>query len=211
MKRLPPPTFALAAIFLSAIPISAQSPQVTPNNATKVDERVKFSTLGHAKAKGVNLSIYFPKSWTAKDGDRPNIIQKFVAPEEGAATIVYLMIKDLPGGDSATDAERLAAISNESLKKMVPQTGKCISVSQTKIEGLPAGILEQTSKLESAGVAIQTRSISYTFFVGKKWILLQCVSMGREDDAESVDTKFEGFRPVFSQIATSIVIPDKWK
>jgi hypothetical protein len=38
-----------------------------------------FSTKGHAKAKGVSLSIVYPENWAAAEGERLNIVQKFVS------------------------------------------------------------------------------------------------------------------------------------
>ena len=37
-----------------------------------------LSLKDHPKAKGVNMKIKVPIGWEVKDGDRPNIVKKFI-------------------------------------------------------------------------------------------------------------------------------------
>jgi hypothetical protein len=77
------------ALFISAEPSSTAR--------TFLDgQRTTFSTKGHAKAKGANFTIAYPNNWTASEGERPNIVQKFVG--EGSDSLVNVMIitKEFP-------------------------------------------------------------------------------------------------------------------
>lgn len=47
------------------------------------------------QAKGVNFTISYPNSWRAAEGERPNILQKFVS-EGGHGLEMMILTKDLP-------------------------------------------------------------------------------------------------------------------
>lgn len=40
-------------------------------------DRTKYFTKDHPNAKGININVEYPSSWTPAEGERPNIVQKF--------------------------------------------------------------------------------------------------------------------------------------
>lgn len=59
-------------------------------------QHITFNTEGHPKAKGVNLTLAYPKSWRADEGLRPNIVQKFVSEGGRGLEIMMIITKELP-------------------------------------------------------------------------------------------------------------------
>ena len=55
-------------------------------------ERAKYFTKDHPKAKGVNISVEYPSSWTPAEGERPNIVKKFSGNSSDGITRMFLII-----------------------------------------------------------------------------------------------------------------------
>ena len=49
-----------------------------------------------SKAKGLWLTVKYPSNWLAKDGERPNIVQKFVHNDGPITELLMVQIKDVP-------------------------------------------------------------------------------------------------------------------
>lgn len=85
-------------------------------------DRTKYFTKGHPKAKGINISIEYPSSWTPAEGERPNIVQKHSGDSSNGITRMFLVIiKDTPKFLSLLLAEEMAkeAFSNEVLHEIL--------------------------------------------------------------------------------------------
>lgn len=174
----------------------------------------KYSTAGHPKSKGVNMVLSYPRSWLAQEGERPNIVQKFFSEHgkglEGALIITKSL--GIPSGTVISETELKELFSPEELKTMLPSGANFIQAKSTKIEGLPAGILEYTTREERAGLIIYTQVISYIFVYNNILIQFQClVSTGTNSNQDMLALKMDKFRPLFGLMANSIVLPDKWK
>ena len=68
----------------------------------------KFDTKNHAKSKGVWAQVRYPDGWTAKEGQRPNIVQLFAGKYEGLDLQLQLQIKD-----AGEDIEKECANTSE--------------------------------------------------------------------------------------------------
>lgn len=81
-----------------------------------------FRTKDHRKAKGVDFQIRYPSSWKPAEGERPNIIQKFVSENGRGLEAILLMVKDipLPPGYKVTKKELDDFFSHKELRGMVP-------------------------------------------------------------------------------------------
>lgn len=82
-----------------------------------------FSTKNHAKAKGTNLTFSYPASWKAAEGNRPNIIQKFVSENGHGLEMFLVMVKDmpLPQGHIMTPQELDEFFIEKELKECCPR------------------------------------------------------------------------------------------
>jgi hypothetical protein len=172
----------------------------------------KFSTTGHSKAKGINMTLAYPKSWLAKEGERPNIVQKFVSPaEKGFEVMALILIKAIPGR-APSEREQLEFFMPDNMKGTIPPGAQFIRAKATKIEDLPAGILEYTWRQERVGIIINSQFISYSFIYGNNMIGLQCsVSTLEPITPAALAQRMEEFKPLFFLMANSIVLETKWK
>lgn len=50
----------------------------------------KFDTKNHPKAKGVWATVRYPIGWQSKEGERPNIVQKFTGDYNGMYVVLML-------------------------------------------------------------------------------------------------------------------------
>ncbi|MEI6656395.1 MAG: hypothetical protein WCP45_16655 [Verrucomicrobiota bacterium] len=202
----------ILSLAFAFVAISPRLEAVSPTVAEFTNgQKTKFSTDKHAKAKGLNMTISYPNSWVAKEGNRPNILQKFVS-NGGTGTELFMIItKSLPGGATLSNEEAKALFTEESLKEFLPEGSNFISGRPTKIEGLPAGIVEFSNRTERAGMIIEQHIISYIFCSGSTMVQIQCAVTSLPGGKITAKEQMEEMRPLFTLIANSVVLPDQWK
>jgi hypothetical protein len=166
----------------------------------------KFSVLGHAKAKGTNFSIKYPQSWMAKEGERPNVVQNFVSDNGKGLEMAMILTKTIPPEEPFSQADIL---STQGLASFMPQGGKLLRTSSTKIEGEPAGLFEYTHRQQRAGMEIEMHYMGLAFFQGRTLVTVMCSVYG--SSAGEASRRFELFRPLFSIMMNSIIFDGKWK
>jgi hypothetical protein len=82
----------LIVLFLPG-PVFAQA--ADPAREFLDGHRATFSTMGHPKAKGVVFTIAYPLSWAAKEGERPNIVQRFISEHGHGLEMALILTKQL--------------------------------------------------------------------------------------------------------------------
>jgi hypothetical protein len=103
-----------------------------------------FSTKGNPKAKGLNITINYPKSWKAVEGDRPTTVKKFISNYGKGYEAVMLNIFSQPEN---TDVK---ITSNDFYKYFTPNELMCdtptgssfVSFKRTNILSRPALVFE---------------------------------------------------------------------
>jgi hypothetical protein len=96
----------------------------------------KFDTKNHPKAKGVWAQLSYPEGWTAKEGQRPNIVQLISGKQDGVDVQLQLQIRDVGEDIEKECLNTSEAEWNEAM------TDKASSLAGTnskkiKIEGKP--------------------------------------------------------------------------
>jgi hypothetical protein len=168
----------------------------------------KFSTKGHPKSNGLNITVSYPNSWTAKEGEHPHIVQKFISPSSQGYEAVNIFIKALPA--TISTCEMAGLFTPTEMKDMIPDGAIFIDAKSTKIEGLPVGIMEFSLRQERAGITLDTQNITYMFAYGSNLFQLQCSVAGQSTTPDALAQHMEEFRPLFFLMANSIVLQDKW-
>lgn len=162
--------------------------------------RTKFSTAGHPKSKGINMVFSYPNSWLAQEGERPNIVQKFFSEGGRGLEGAIILTKNLPlpPGTVISENELKEFFTSAEMKTMVPPGAKFIHAKPTKIEAIPAGILEYSMRQERAGLTIDSQFILYIFIYGTTMVQLQCmVSTGQATSPAVLASKMDDFKPPF--------------
>lgn len=174
----------------------------------------KYSTKGHPKAKGINISIEYPSDWKATEGQRPNIVQRFSDDaKDGITRACVVGIKDTPKVLSLLPKEDLVneAFSDDALKEMVPKGAVFISGKQTEYDGEPGAWMIYSIEEQRAGMAFKMYILQQIFFYSGKMITVQCSIGGLTQFDDKVHEIFNQYVPLFQQIGNSVVIHNKWE
>lgn len=184
----------------------------SPTSEFLSGHKAVFSTEGHPKAMGVNLSMAYPSSWAAKEGERPHIVQKMVSEGGHGGEVVVILVGDLPlpPGVVPTTAEIREMFAPSELRGMLPDGAVLIDAQPTKIEGIPAGTLEFTMRAARAGVSVATRTWMLCFISGRALVQLSFTISSPVGDEAALTRRMATFKPLFTLMANSVVLPDRW-
>lgn len=173
----------------------------------------KYNTNGHAKAKGLNMTVAYPNSWMAKEGERPNIVQKFVSDGGHGLEMAVILTKpfNLPTGTTLTDSDLMEYFASDQLKAVLPQGAIFHRMKQTRIDGQPAGMIEYSARQERAGMTLDMRTVMFVFIQQSTLVMFQCAVTTSAVDSKTSADKMSEFMPLFFLMANSIVLENKWK
>lgn len=172
-------------------------------------QKIKYNCISHPKAKGVNVTVEYPSTWHASEGQRPNIVQKFSGKDiSGNLVQAILSIKDL--GFLARFAKD-EMLKDDFLREMVTDMGGLYERSgTTKIDGENAAWVIHTQDIDNASMKMRMKSLMFVVMYKGKNVQLQCAVGALRNDS-TLDARFNDYLPVFQLIGNSIVFPDKWK
>lgn len=167
--------------------------------------RQRFNSEGHAKAQGIKLTLQLPKSWKAKEGERPHIVQKWISQNGDGLEIIHLDIRDTEGY-TPTNSEVEAIVSSGEIKDMVPDGASYQESGIFSLEMRKGLWLEMTIAQERAGIKLYQRSRLHQLFFRGKAIGLMCGASASIEDTSSVDDAFKNIKPLCQQVLNSLVL-----
>jgi hypothetical protein len=186
--------------FIGATPLFGNNPFVQLN---AIQLGKYHSIKDHPKAKGVNLNLKAPEGWKVEEGDRPNVVVKFV----NGSDLFLLMVKDTETFISKGDAKELfqdeefiselTGSYNSQFKKWTLLDKKLVT-----IDNYPALELIVSGYGERLVVKFEMVIKTWYFFYEDKFIYLQ----GSGIKSPTWTTKSQ----LFSLIANSVVLPDQY-
>jgi hypothetical protein len=184
-----------------------------------------FHTDNHSKSKGLNISISYPKSWSSKEGKRPNIItliQNSNGDCVATLAVVNLLSKMGMTYSSLSDEEieyfKSGKFANEMIDEL-PDAKEYLTgiglgnvtgtdLKTTTIDGQPAVIIEGrgTKKMllgEFEGYMINY-IIIYEYYMINIGVM---ISLNEQDDPQEHINKYDLLSKL---IASSLIIKDQW-
>lgn len=167
--------------------------------------RQRFSTDGSGKARGIKLSLRLPRSWLARDGERPHIVKKWTT--EGGTGLESLMldIRDAEGYDpDRREIDRF--LRSGEVKQAVPPGGVHIASGAFTLEGRPGYWIDMKLVQERVGVEVYQRMLMYQVFFRGRAIGIMCQTGGPPSTATRVDESLKRFRPLCQQVVNSMVL-----
>lgn len=166
-----------------------------------------FSTKGHPKAKGVELTIRPPLSWRQYEADRPNIVQKWISDAGHGKDTFMVQIRKLPA--LPTPEEKAEIFTESFAKEMFDQSGKTLSYTTSRLEKTPVGIVHFTQTTERLDLKLDTRGVFYYLVHEDAFIAFQfmCYTGG---DAETNEARFNKLEPLIKGIVNSLVLPNNY-
>ncbi|MGZ8997470.1 MAG: hypothetical protein ACXW2T_01305 [Allosphingosinicella sp.] len=164
----------------------------------------RFSSQGHSKAKGLNFTIRYPRSWRAQEADRPNTVQSFVS-SDGSGSNCNIVIRD--SGMSAAQAR--ASVRPEAFRAQLPTGMIFVSGQSTTLDAHPGAEVQVRQSVNRAGSTLEARIVMFATTDKTNIFLLTCMAGGRT--AADADGRSAAYLPLFRLIAGSIVFPDQYR
>ena len=175
--------------------------------------KFKYSTNGAGKAKGVAFSIEFPKTWVAKEGNRPNIVQKFVSENGRGLELLLILIKEIPlqPGEKITEKDISEILNPKDIQDFIPDGGVYLNSGKLTLENLPGFWVHFKMDMARMRNTVGMETIMYTIFYKNKMIQIQgqVVSSINGEPAERGGLK--KYEKLFDLMANSFVISNMYK
>ena len=92
----------------------------------------------------------------------------------------------------------------------MPEGALLIDARATEIEGQPAGIVEFKMGGERVGMSFFQHTWAISFVSGRTLVMVQFQVGGGSESADAVSRRMASFKPLFTLMANSIVLPEKW-
>ena len=171
-----------------------------------------FKTIGHSKSKNTDWQVNLPKSWKSMEADRPNIIQKFISDFGDGQESIMLLVKDIPGEvkNRISDTEVEEFFKEDNIKLSIPDGSKFVSYKNMTFDGLKGGMLELEQNVQRLEFNFKMGLLQYYFIYDGQLYLLQCLVNQSELNKDDVEVKMKKFKPLFHQVANSIVVNSKY-
>ena len=164
----------------------------------------KFVTDGTGKSKGVKLQIEHPRSWASLEGERPNIVRKFVSERGRGLEVALITVKALPAGERLTPSDIEDAFSAFGLRAFLPPGARFVSGRRINFDGLPGALVEFRVRTDRMGKEIRMRGLFYVTFYSDRTISLL---FSTSDE----DATYARFEPLFHAMANSVIILNQYE
>ncbi len=171
-----------------------------------------FKTKGHPKSKGSDWQIRIPLSWISSEGERPNIIQKFLPQSENGLVSISILVKslELPAGMKFSKKEVEEFFTEKEAKGMVPDGGKFLSFKKMVFDGINGGLLISEQEITRLDNRFNIRMHSFFFYWKEQFYYINC-SIGSISENSSITLLAEKYMPLFRLVANSIVVNSKYE
>lgn len=198
--------------FVSLLAASFALAEETPSDEFKNQPRQTFSSRDNPKSNGFDLSIQYPKSWKAREGQRPHVLT-LIQSQKGDVNLTLLVNPiPLPEGQSLSDEDVSEMLSESTLKENVPKGGKFLYYNKTKMDNQPAAVFAWIAPQERAGVTVISYSQNYVVYYKNSLILLLFTTgvLPADDASEILQKKVKLYSPLFTLLANSFIIHEQY-
>jgi hypothetical protein len=167
----------------------------------------KFDTKNHPKAKGVWATVRYPAEWQPKEGERPNIVQKFSGDYKDLFVMLAIQIMDAGGPVEKECRDTTAVQFGKDMSEGENQ--KVTTIKKGNHENKPAYFYDLESKQERAGIAMTTRSRVMTVCYKNTLVSAWCSPMKIDKEKQSLFTTqqhLNDVNPLCFQFFNSLVL-----
>lgn len=171
-----------------------------------------FASDGSGKAKGFSFHIDYPSSWSSEPGNRPNIVRLFKSENGRGPEMILVLIKTIPA-DAAQDMATSGFpenVSEADLRSFVPESATYLAGGPLTIDGSHGCWIEHALSSTRAGHTIAVRTRIYAVFEREKMIQVQA-SVSSDKGTASLQEHMKKFHGLFTLVANSLVLDEKWK
>ena len=172
----------------------------------------KFDTKNHPKAKGVWATVRYPAGWEVKEGERPNIVQKFSGDFNGLFVVLSLQILNA-GGPVEKECSGMPTGEFADAFSDKPNGQVAYNVRKTRHEEKPAFIYELQSKQERLGMTFTLANSVMTVCYKNTIISAWCSPTKIDTSTKSISATQRELKlaePLCFQYFNSLVLMDKY-
>lgn len=165
--------------------------------------RQRYRSDGSGKSLGLQISMQLPKSWRAKEGERPHIVQKWVSKGGHGGTMIMLIVNDTKEPEPSAADIKAWAKSND----LVPDGATLISSKTFSTEKRTGILLEYSHEQERIEMEMYTKATAYTLFVKGRMVQILCGVYAPKSEKHQADKEYTLVKPVCQQVMNSVVFP----
>ena len=175
--------------------------------------KYKYTTNGSGKAKGVAFSIESPTTWKAKDGNRPNIVQKFVSENGKGLELLLILIKEMPlqPGEKITENDVSDMLNPKDIKDFLPAGSEYVNSGKLTLENLPGFWVHFKMNMSRVRNSVGMETIMYTIFYNNKMIQIQGQITTSFNGKQIDGGGLKKYEKLFDLMANSFVIANMYK
>ena len=167
----------------------------------------RIDLTGNPKVKGLSIAVKYPAGWEVKDGERPNIVKKFLHNYPDYMALLMVQVNNIP-------REALPEIKSFTLKDWQEALGELGTVSNSSVqslEGQKVFVSDLTSKMDRMSASVIQKQRVVGMFYKDKWIWLWCgVGVNSSMPLSQIENKFQATTPVCFQFFNSLVLLDRY-
>jgi hypothetical protein len=167
--------------------------------------RQRYQTDGVGKSQGIKLTLQLPRSWAAKEGERPHIVKKWQSENGTGLEMMLLVIQDGQGYNPTTK-EMQNIVSSGEIRDFVPDGSTYVDSGNFSLEGQTGYWLQMTMPIERAGAKMYQEALMYQLFFRGKAIGVMCQAGGAENEKPKTIDAFKRIRPLCQQVLNSLVL-----
>lgn len=172
----------------------------------------KFDSKGHPKAKGVWATVRYPAGWEVKEGERPNIVQKFSGDYKGIFTILLLQIRQV---DQPIEQECKNTPVRDVPEMFSDPESKIVADNARKInhEQKPGFLFDIRQNIERAGQGFDVHQRTMMICYKNTMISLICGPMKVDRERQKMTSSkalLDEVNPVCHQFFNSLVLMDNY-
>ncbi len=161
------------------------------------------SIKGHPKAKDVNLKLKQPIGWKLEEGDRPNIVKKFVYKTNSYMIIIkdnYMFVSRKEARELLSDKEYVNEFLSESSSFL--KNSEIINHQIVTVDTYPAIEFTISGTTERIGVNIKMIVKSWVIFYEDKIVSLSCTGLDGKE--------FKALENLYHLITNSVIFPEQY-
>lgn len=174
-----------------------------------------YTSANKEKANGIAIKLKYPASWKAIEGERPNILQRFVSQHGRGFEMVLLQVKPIPAdalAELSSPKEKEDLFAAESMKSFMPDGARFIKSDRIKLDGVSGGCVEFSQLQQRLSEKFRMRAQSYFVLKQNCLVGVHCsVNLQETNSDEELEARFKQFEPVFKMIANSVIFEGQWQ
>ncbi len=136
----------------------------------------KFNTKNEIKAKGLDLNIILPTSWSEQEGSSPNTIKSWTSEAGLGISMINLLVRNTD--DTRTKAEVRRAVERKELDNMVHPKAVVNKITYAEVGMQPGWYAETEIQLQRLDLDLYTINKNLYILYDGKIIELGCASFG---------------------------------